>query len=155
MVFSECIRCSLWYLLNALSHAPGEYLCEMRDQLRDVLRALPQGRDQNGEYVQPIVKISSEFIARSHRGQVAMGGGDQTHVDVMRAPAAQALELLFLQNAQKFRLQGQWQISNFIKESRAPVAPAGSTRTSASPKARNGVLASAPIGNSSTNSSPT
>ena len=50
--------------------------------------------------MQPIVKITPEFIPSNHLGQIlAMSGGDQSQVDVMRAAAAQALRLLFLQNA--------------------------------------------------------
>jgi hypothetical protein len=36
-----------------------------------------------------------------------IGGSDNTHVDVKRAAAAQALKLLFLQNAEKLWLQSQ------------------------------------------------
>src|SRR5690348_17816160 len=50
-----------------------------------------------------------------------MSGCNQTHVDVMRAAAAQALELLFLQNAQKFRLQGQRQVPDFVQKESAGI----------------------------------
>ena len=43
----------------------------------------------------------------------------QSHVDVMRAAAAQPFELLFLQNAQKFRLQGQRQVPDFVQKESA------------------------------------
>ena len=91
-------------MFNVLPHAPGEYLDEMRDQLSYVLPALTQGRNHDRKYVQPIIEITAEFIPCHHLGQIAMCGGNQTHVDVMRPAAAQALELLFLQDAQKFRL---------------------------------------------------
>jgi hypothetical protein len=111
----------LWYLLNPLPHAPGEYLYEVHDQLTYVIPALPQGRYENGKYVQPIVKIAAEFVACNHVGQVAMSGGHKTNVDAMCAAASQSLELLFLQNAQKFRLQGQRQITDFVQEKRAGI----------------------------------
>jgi hypothetical protein len=50
-----------------------------------------------------------------------MSGGNQSHVDVMRAATAQALELLFLQNAQKFRLQGQRQVPDFVQKESAGI----------------------------------
>jgi hypothetical protein len=50
-----------------------------------------------------------------------MSGGDHSHVDVMRAAAAQPLELLFLQNAQKFRLQGQRQVPDFVQKESAGI----------------------------------
>jgi hypothetical protein len=51
-----------------------------------------------------------------------MGGGNQAHVDLMRPAASQAFELLFLQNAQKFRLQGQRQVPDFVEEDSAGIS---------------------------------
>src|ERR1700756_5564628 len=114
MVCEEGIHRCLRYLFNTLSHAPGEYLYEVLDQLTYVLPTLPQGRNQDRKNVQPVIKITPEFMTRSHLGQIAMGSGNQTHVDAMGTAAAQALELLFLQNAQKFRLNDQRQIADFV-----------------------------------------
>jgi hypothetical protein len=58
----------LWYLLNPLPHAPGEYLYEVQDKLTYVIPALPQGRYEDRKYVQPIVKIAAEFVACDHVG---------------------------------------------------------------------------------------
>src|SRR5215472_11726306 len=102
--------------VNALAHAPPKYLDEMQDQLAYVLPVLSQGRDQDGIHVRPITKITAEFVTCNHLGQIAMGSSDQTHVDLMGTSAPSALELLFLQNTQKLRLQGQWQVSNFVQE---------------------------------------
>src|SRR5262249_231295 len=103
-ICNECVHRCLRYLFNVLPHPPCEYLDEMQDQLAYVLSAFPQWRNHDRKYVQPIVKITAKFITSNHRGQIAMGSGNETDVDVMRAAAAQALELLFLQNAQEFRL---------------------------------------------------
>src|SRR4029077_18265200 len=78
-------------------------------------------RNHDRKNVQPIVKITAEFITCNHLGQIAMSGGNQTHVDVMRAAAAKAFELLFLQNAQEFRLYGQRQVPNFVKKKSAGI----------------------------------
>src|SRR6201993_1829309 len=51
-----------------------------------------------------------------------MGSGNQTHVDVMGASASQALELLFLQNAQKLRLQAERQVTDFVQEESAVIS---------------------------------
>src|SRR6476646_5742105 len=51
-----------------------------------------------------------------------MGGGNQAHVDLMRPAASETFELLFLQNAQKFRLQGQRQIPDFVQEESAGIS---------------------------------
>jgi len=108
-------------LFNVLPHAPREHFNEMQDQLSYVLSTLPQGWNQDGKYVQPIVKITAEVIPRDHVIHIAMSGGDQSHVDVMRTAATQPLELLFLQNAQKFRLQSQRQVPDFVQKESAGI----------------------------------
>src|SRR5215510_391875 len=106
MVCRECMHRCFWYLLNSLAHAPRKYLYEVQDKLRYVIPAFPKGRYEDRKYVQPVVKIVAEFVACDHLGEVAMSGGHKTDVYAMCAGATQSLELLFLQNAQKFRLQG-------------------------------------------------
>jgi hypothetical protein len=86
----------LRYLFNPLPHAPGEYLYEVQDQLRYVVPALPQGRYGDRKYIQPIVKIAAEFVARDHLCQVPMSGDHKTDVDAMCPTASESLELLFL-----------------------------------------------------------
>src|SRR4029077_11744577 len=103
-------------------HPPGEYLGEMKGQLADVLPALSQGRNHDRKNVQPIVKITAKLITCNHLCQITMGGGDQPHVDVMRASATQALELLFLQHPQKFWLQGQRQVADFVQKESAGIS---------------------------------
>jgi len=87
-----------------LPHPSRKYSDEMTNQLAYILPTLSQRRNRDRKNVQPIVKITAELITCNHVDQIAMGSGNQPHVDVMRAAAAKALELLFLQNAQKFRL---------------------------------------------------
>ena len=132
IVCNECIHGCLRYLFNVLPHATCEHLDEMQDQLSYVLSALPQGWNQDGKYVQPIVKITAEFIPCDHVIHIAMSGSDQSHVDVMRTAAAQPLELLFLQNAQKFRLQSQRQVPDFVQKESAGISPFQSGRLFAS-----------------------
>src|SRR5262249_22572881 len=56
-----------------------------------------------------------------HVFEIPVGGGDQPHVDAMRLRAAEALELLFLEHAQQFRLQRERNIADLVEEQRAPV----------------------------------
>jgi hypothetical protein len=107
-------------LFNVLPLVPRK-LQRNADQLSYVLSTLPQGWNQDGKYVQPIVKITAEVIPRDHVIHIAMSGGDQSHVDVMRTAATQPLELLFLQNAQKFRLQSQRQVPDFVQKESAGI----------------------------------
>src|SRR5580692_3685432 len=102
--------------MDILADSATEYFDEMRDQLWYVLAAFPQGRNPDGINIQPIVKITPEFIARDHLGQISMASGDQSHADAMRTAAAEAFELLLLQNTQEFWLQGQRQVPDFVQE---------------------------------------
>src|SRR6185295_12347531 len=94
MVCRECIHCCLWYLLNPLPHAPGEYLYEVQDHLSYVILAFPQGWYVDRKYVQAIEKIAQEFVACDHTGKVAMSGGNEADVDAMCTATAQPFELL-------------------------------------------------------------
>ena len=66
MVGRECIHCCLRYFLNPFFHAPGEYLYEVQHQLTYVILAFPQGREHDWEDIQPIVQITTEFVACDH-----------------------------------------------------------------------------------------
>jgi hypothetical protein len=72
------------------------------DQLRYVSLALPQGRYEHSNYIQPIVKIAAELVACDHLCEVATSGDHKPDIDAIRAAASESLELLFLQNVQSF-----------------------------------------------------
>ena len=93
----------------------------MADQQRDVVAALAQGRQHDREHVQAVVEVAAEAAVGDHRGQVAVGGGHQAHVHLDRLGAAQALELLLLQDAQQLGLQLQRDVADLVQEQRAPV----------------------------------
>ena len=75
-------------LLNSLPHAPGEYVYEVQHQLPYIIAAFPQGRHLHWKDVQPIVKVTAEFVSRDHLGQVAMSGRHQANVDTLCTVAA-------------------------------------------------------------------
>ena len=56
-----------------------------------------------------------------HRRQVAIGGGDEPHVDLDRARAAEPLELVLLQHAQDLGLRARAHVADFVEEQRAAV----------------------------------
>ena len=51
--------------------------------------------------------------------QVAVGRGDDAHVDLQRRRAADALEALLLERAQDLGLQRQRQVADLVEEQRA------------------------------------
>jgi len=108
-------------VFDLFAHAPGTDLDEMRDERGDVFAPRPQRRQQNRKDVQAVVQVDAEFSAPDHLCEIAVRGGDQAHIDVMGAPAAQALEFLFLQDAKQFGLQCRRNVADLIQKQRALV----------------------------------
>jgi hypothetical protein len=86
------------------------------DKLGDILRAFAEWRDLNGKYIQAIVKVATELPAPDHLHQIAMCGCYQPNINLMRAGAAEALKLSFLENPQQLGLQGEGKIADFIEK---------------------------------------
>src|SRR5712692_2788003 len=83
-----------------------------------VLGPLPQGRDLDGEDRQPVVQVLAEAPLRDRLAQVAMGGGDDAHVDAHRRSPAEPLHLALLEDAEKLRLQFERQLADLVEEQR-------------------------------------
>ena len=88
---------------------------------RDVVLALAQRRHLDRHDVQPVVEVLAELAGLDHRRQVAVGGGDQPHVDLDRPRAAEPLELVLLQDAQDLGLRVGAHVADFVEEQRAAV----------------------------------
>ncbi|MCY1408334.1 hypothetical protein D9M71_236540 [compost metagenome] len=68
-----------------------------------------------------MVEIGAEMPVADAVGQVAVGRGDDPHVDVARLVLAQALDLAVLQGTQQLGLQAQRQLADLVEEQRAAV----------------------------------
>ena len=75
----------------------------------------------DGKDVEAIEQVRSETAAGDFLFQVAVGGGNHTHVHLGRSCAPQPLELLLLQHAQELDLHVGRQLPDFIQEDRAVV----------------------------------
>src|SRR5229473_3098507 len=83
-----------------------------------VLGPLAQGRDLDGEDRQPVVQVLAEPPLRDPLAQVAMGGGDDAHVDAHRRSPAEPLHLALFEDAEKLRLQFERQLADLVEEQR-------------------------------------
>jgi hypothetical protein len=110
------------YAIDGLALLFSEPLHEVFYQRRDIIFAFPQWRQDDGENIEPVIKIGTELPRLHHAPQVLVGRRDNAHVDLNGAGAAQALELLFLKYAEKLGLQFQRKISDFIQKQRTPVS---------------------------------
>src|SRR5204862_323005 len=84
-------------------------------------RAFAKGRDLNGENIEAVIKVAAESALAYEFGKVLMGGGDDADIHALCAVAPEALEFLFLQNAQQFGLEVERKVADFIKKERAAV----------------------------------
>ncbi|HXV20177.1 MAG TPA: hypothetical protein VD811_04180, partial [Desulfuromonadales bacterium] len=81
-----------------------ELLDEGLRQQGDVLLALAQRRQVDGDDAEPVVEVLAEIPLVDLPAQVLVGGGDDAHVGLAGLDAADALELPLLQHPQQLRL---------------------------------------------------
>ena len=94
---------------------------EVLGQRQDVVAALGQRRQAQLDHVEAVVEVLAEAAVADHRGDVGVGGADDTHRDLARAAGTQALELAALQHAQQLGLARQRQVADLVEEQRAAV----------------------------------
>src|SRR5271165_1399428 len=63
-----------------------------------------------------MVHIGADLLLSKYHREVTVGGGNEANVHLVRAAASQALELLFLQDAQQVRLQGWRNVAHFVEK---------------------------------------
>src|SRR6266550_4941219 len=108
-------------LARFLSVGRAEFAQEISCQRGDVLPAVAQGRHAKGNHVQAIEKILAKGAARDFLFEMLVRCGDDAHVDAQGSVGAHALEALFLEDPQNFRLRAQAHVADFIEEERPAV----------------------------------
>ena len=99
-----------------------ELLEEELHQQRQVALALAQRRDVDVEDVEAVVEVLAEQARRDHALlQVAVGRGDDAHVDAHRLVGAQRLDHPLLQHAQQLGLRGHRHLGDLVEQQRAAV----------------------------------
>ena len=102
-------------------HAPRIFLREITHQHGYIFSALTQGRNHYRKNVETIVKVAAELLLGNQTRQVGIGSSDEANIHALRARAAEALELLFLQNTQQFWLELERDISHLVEKEGTPV----------------------------------
>src|ERR1035441_10263563 len=103
------------------AYALRVFLDEIASEHRDVLTAVPQGRNIHWKDGQPVIQVRAELVLLDHPLQVAIGGGDNPHVHTSGPAAAYPLKLLLLKNPEQLGLQVQRHVADLIQEQRAAV----------------------------------
>src|SRR6266446_3241513 len=92
---------------------------EMPGQIDDILAALSQRWQADGNYIEAIKQVLAELALANRLAQVAMGGGDDPHIGFDRQPAADDGELALLQYTQQPGLRLQRHVADLVQEQRA------------------------------------
>ena len=71
--------------------------------------------------LKPVVQVGTKQLTLDQRLQTAIGGGDDSRVDAVRAVAADALDGEVLNGAQQLGLRRQRQVGHLVEEQRAAV----------------------------------
>src|SRR2546426_9879237 len=85
-------------------------------QDRNVGQALAQGPDPDGKDVQPIEEVLTKPTPLDSGLEIAVGGGDDTHIDGNRMTAPQPFDLPFLKHAQQCDLGLGGELPDFVQE---------------------------------------
>ena len=93
----------------------------MFGQVGDVVLSLAQRRDLDEEDAQPVVEVLAKAARRDLAGEIAIGGRDESYVDVARAVLSYALVLAFLNGAEELGLQLERDLADLVEKERAAV----------------------------------
>ncbi len=100
----------------------GKALEKIVAQEWNVIEPIDESRNVDGHHTESVEKIVSETFARDGRFEIAIGGRENTHIDRDRLPTPDTLDRTVLQEAKKFCLDGERNITDFIEEQRSPVS---------------------------------
>src|SRR6266513_4602323 len=82
----------------------------------NVLATFAERGDRNRDDCEPIVQILPEGPLTYPRFEIPVGRSDKAHIDPANSGSPHRTHLVFLQHAQKFRLEEKGKVSDFIKE---------------------------------------
>ncbi len=98
-----------------------ELLEKVLCQGNDIFLALSKGRYLEGYDFQSIIKIFAEQMVFHVFFQVAIGRGNNPHVDFHGLVSADSFDLSVLQETQELHLQRRRQFADFVEKQRAGV----------------------------------
>ena len=90
----------------------------------NVARPVTQRGDAQREDVEAVKQVLAEPSGGGLGGEIAVGRGDDPHIDLERPGRAQGQHLAFLQRAQQLGLQGERQFADLVEQQRALVGGA-------------------------------
>ena len=102
-----------------LGGKPGE---EMAGQRLDVLAPPPQRRHDDLHNFEAEIEIAAELVGCDRILEIAVGSRDDADVDLHPLAAADTLERMPLENAEKLRLDRLAHLADLVEEQRSPMS---------------------------------
>ena len=100
--------------------AVAELFPEREKERHQVVDAtVAQRRNMQWAYEDAVVEVAPKPASGDLGGKVAVGGGDETEIGLLRLAAADGLVGALLQQAQQFDLHGEGQLTNLVEKQRA------------------------------------
>ena len=106
------------------------FLEEELDEKRNVLEPLGERRDADLDRAETVIEIFAEAAGEDFGSEVAVGGGNETDVDLLDLRRADTLDFAVLDNAKKFGLHDQRSFAHLIEEHGTAVGVFKEARTS-------------------------
>src|SRR5579859_7894069 len=85
-------------------------------QRGDIRAPFAKGGQMNGDHVQPEIKVLAKLPFLLGGLKVAVGGGDDAHVDFELLIAAYRADFLLLQHAKELGLQFHRELANLVEK---------------------------------------
>src|SRR5258708_33827778 len=95
------------------------FVHKMLHQHGNVGATLAQRRQLDGKNVEPVKQIFAKPPVSDVLLQIAVGGGDDPHIDVQGVNAAEPFKLAILKDPQQLRLEFEWELADLVEEDRA------------------------------------
>ena len=102
--------------IDRFAFARGGGLELGRDQGRKLLHPLAQGRDEEGQAIEPMVEILAEFLLPNPLEERAVGCADDSCIGMEHLLGAEPLELAVFQHAQDFNLGERAHVRDLVEE---------------------------------------
>src|ERR1700736_2263849 len=93
----------------------------MMSQHGNVGAAVAESRQMYGHDVEAKIEVLAEGAIAISGFEIAVGSGDDTHVDVHLFIAADGANFFFLEHAKELGLHFQGQLANFVQEDSATI----------------------------------
>ena len=113
---------------DRLAVALVELRQEVLGQQRDVLPAIAQRRQLDGEHVQPVIQVLAQLARLDRLHRVDVGCGNHPHIHRLLLAAAQPPERPLLQDPQQLDLRRRHHLGDLVEKQRAAMRQLEHTR---------------------------